>query len=205
MGRVIAYHIILTTYGFWLPNDERGSGSEVVRASHLRKFGLATKHLADGERSVAHRTFDHCVRKQARVSLKYPHVRLTGKQAKLVALAIGDTLEHRTVTCVACCVLPDHVHVLVLRDGVDRAESLASSLKANVSRVLREQDMHPLSAFAKPNGTLPKMFAEKGRERFVWDLDHLRRCVKYVEDNPVKAGLRKQRWSFVQELPEQYR
>ena len=205
MSYVLAYHIIFTTYGFWLPNDQRGSGSEVVRAPHLQRFGAATKLLADGNRSVAHRPFDHGVREEARASLKYPHVRLDGTQAHGVAMSIGDTLDRRDVTCLACCVLPDHVHVLVLRRNTERAERLSSALKANASRVLREQGRHPLADYARPDGTLPKVFAEKGRERFVWDVPHLHRCVTYIEDNPVKAGLRPQRWSFVKEIPERYR
>lgn len=40
---VIAYHLILTAYGFWLPNDPRGSGSETVRAGQLTPFGPATR------------------------------------------------------------------------------------------------------------------------------------------------------------------
>lgn len=40
---VVAYHLILTAYGFWLPNDPRGSWSDVVRVFELRPFGPATK------------------------------------------------------------------------------------------------------------------------------------------------------------------
>jgi len=29
---VIGFHVILTAYGFWLPNDPRGSWSEFVGA-----------------------------------------------------------------------------------------------------------------------------------------------------------------------------
>ena len=38
---VLAYHLILTAYGFWLPNDPRGSWSDFVRAWELRRFGPA--------------------------------------------------------------------------------------------------------------------------------------------------------------------
>ncbi|MGB0768692.1 MAG: hypothetical protein ACPGYV_13410 [Phycisphaeraceae bacterium] len=38
-----AYHLILSFYGFWLPNDERGSWSERVRKVELRRFGPASK------------------------------------------------------------------------------------------------------------------------------------------------------------------
>ena len=40
---VIAIHVIITTYGFWLPNDPRGSWSDFVGAWELLKFGRATK------------------------------------------------------------------------------------------------------------------------------------------------------------------
>ena len=40
---VIAYHLILSAYGFWLPNDERGSWSDFVRSYELYAFGPATK------------------------------------------------------------------------------------------------------------------------------------------------------------------
>jgi len=36
---VLAYHLIMTAYGFWLPNDPRGSWSDFVRAWELFLFG----------------------------------------------------------------------------------------------------------------------------------------------------------------------
>jgi hypothetical protein len=39
MNPVLAYHLIITTYGFWLPNDPRGSWSDFVRAWELFLFG----------------------------------------------------------------------------------------------------------------------------------------------------------------------
>jgi hypothetical protein len=48
---ILAYHAVFTTYGFWLPNDPRGSWSNFVRAWELLHFGKATK--TDSRRSVA--------------------------------------------------------------------------------------------------------------------------------------------------------
>ena len=48
---VLAYHIIFTAYGFWLPNDPRGSWSEFVPFVELVRFGRATK--TETRRSVA--------------------------------------------------------------------------------------------------------------------------------------------------------
>jgi hypothetical protein len=66
----LGFHVICTTYGFWLPNDERGSGSDFVRAEHLTPFGPANP--VSTRRSVAYRPFDWEVRRLARESLRYP-------------------------------------------------------------------------------------------------------------------------------------
>ena len=37
------YHLILPMYGFWLPNDPRGSWSEFIRKWELACFGQSTR------------------------------------------------------------------------------------------------------------------------------------------------------------------
>jgi hypothetical protein len=37
------YHVVWGAYGFWLPNDPRGSWSDFVYAWELARFGQATK------------------------------------------------------------------------------------------------------------------------------------------------------------------
>ena len=39
---IYAAHVIITAYGFWLPNDQRGSYSDLIRAFDLLKYGDAT-------------------------------------------------------------------------------------------------------------------------------------------------------------------
>ena len=59
---VLAYHVIFGAYGFWLPNDPRGSWSDFVGAWELLRFGKATKTTE--RRSVAPcRTIGDCVKK----------------------------------------------------------------------------------------------------------------------------------------------
>ena len=41
------------------------------------------------------------------------------------------------------------------------------------------------------------MWAAQGWTVFIDDTEHLRAAIRYVENNPVKAGHRPQRWSFV--------
>jgi hypothetical protein len=57
---IVAYHIIFSAYGFWLPNDPRGSWSDFIRSWELFRFGPATKTTA--RRSVAHREHDRWAR-----------------------------------------------------------------------------------------------------------------------------------------------
>jgi hypothetical protein len=40
---IVGYHIILGTYGFWLPIDPRGSWSDFVGSRELFPYGPATK------------------------------------------------------------------------------------------------------------------------------------------------------------------
>lgn len=54
---VLGYHVCFGAYGFWLPNDPRGSGSSHVWADHLKPFGPATG-LDDRSRSVARKDHD---------------------------------------------------------------------------------------------------------------------------------------------------
>ena len=61
---VVGYHLIITAYGFWLPNDPRGSWSDFVGAWELLRFGPATK--TDSRQSVASRPHDHQRRLEAK-------------------------------------------------------------------------------------------------------------------------------------------
>ena len=41
--KVLVAHVIITTYGFWLPNDPRGSWSDFVGAWELLRYGRSTE------------------------------------------------------------------------------------------------------------------------------------------------------------------
>ena len=56
-----AFHLIISAYGFWLPNDPRGSWSDFVGSWELYKFGPATKTTET--RSLAHDPHDVALRR----------------------------------------------------------------------------------------------------------------------------------------------
>ena len=67
------YHVIWGTYGFWMPNDPRGSWSDFVHSWELARFGRATKSL---DRIDAEPKEYAAWRAKARNALKYPAVTL---------------------------------------------------------------------------------------------------------------------------------
>ncbi len=79
---VLAYHFLFSAYGFWLPNDPRGSWSETVRQFDLLKFGPATK--VNVTPNLAHDPHDRELRKQAKEALMYRPVRFSGLQARAI-------------------------------------------------------------------------------------------------------------------------
>ncbi len=80
---VIAHHIIFGMYGFWLPNDPRGSWSDFVGAWELYRYGRATKTAST--HSLARRSHDAALRLAAKKALRRSPAQLTGVQARSVA------------------------------------------------------------------------------------------------------------------------
>ncbi len=194
MTEVVAFHVILTCYGFWLPNDPRGSWSTRVWAKHLRRFGPATGEYM--QRSSAGDPHDWRIRKLAKSALKFPAVVLSGKQALCVATAFGQCLSNQRIRCFACAVLPEHSH-LVLENTEQDIDALMIDLKAAAVKHLLDARLHPFQEFADRQLKIPKMWARNGFKTFLFDHDEVVERIHYVEDNPLEAGLKRQQWSFV--------
>ena len=191
---VIAYHIIMGLYGFWLPNDPRGSGSDYVGSKDLYEFGPATK--VTGEQSVAKSEHDAELRREAKKSLKYKPVRLTGRQAKAIAEAFGALAATKGWKIYACAIMPDHIH-LVIGSAKDSVERMMNLLKGAATRRLLQLAIHPFQHELDQQARTPKMFSRGGRHRFLRDAQTVRGRIKYVNDNPEEIGLPRQHWSFV--------
>jgi len=198
---VIAYHIIFTMYGFWLPNDPRGSWSEFVRSWELyRAAGKATK--VDARRSVAGLEYDSAARRKAKENLKYPPVLLDGVQARAVARGFARAVQQGGYQILACAIMPDHVHIVLRRDS-RTAEAVVPHRKRAASRQLREGSVHPMAAHTTDEDKLPSPWARKQWTVFLNTDDDIRRAVDYVNCNPEREGLKPQHWNFVTSLTDQ--
>src|SRR5437870_11319972 len=97
---VRAYHVIFSAYGFWLPNDPRGSWSDYVRSWELfLAAGPATK--VDTRRSVAGAAHDYESRKRGKAALVRPPVVFTGRQAQAVGDGFRKFVERASVSILA--------------------------------------------------------------------------------------------------------
>ena len=102
---ILGFHLIFSAYGFWLPNDPRGSWSTVVREFDLLRFGPATK--VTSTRSLAHDPHDHRLRLAAKKALRYPPVKFTEEQARAIASGFGQAADEGAYAIHALAVLPD--------------------------------------------------------------------------------------------------
>jgi REP element-mobilizing transposase RayT len=196
---ILAYHVILSAYGFWLPNDPRGSWSDFVAAWELVRFGKATK--VSTRQSVAHVEHDRELRLRAKQALRFPPVCFTGKQALSVAQGFARAIEMSGYAAYACAILPEHVHLILGR--CDRpVERVAGHLKAEATRQLEADGLHPFHGQRRRNGTRPSPWAERCWKVYMDNLGHVRGAIRYVEENPLKEGKRRQHWSFVRAWQE---
>lgn len=191
---VIGYHVILGAYGFWLPNDPRGSWSTEVWAQHLRPFGPATK--VHTRRSLAKREHDREKRLEAKQQLKYPAVRFSGTQARAIGRGFAKAVDDLGLTVYACSIMPDHAHLVTGRHPRD-VEYVAGFLKRAGTRRLNVEELHPLQPYRQANGRTPSPWARDGWFVYLNTPGEMRQCIRYVEQNPIKEGLPAQRWPFM--------
>ena len=181
---VIAYHLIWTVYGMWLPNDPRGSSSACIRNDVLADLG----ELHHGRRQV--QPAGWTIRQfydRAALRLQHPLVAFGDPMVDVVATAFAQTVAACKYTCYACAIMPDHVH-LVIRKHRDLAETMIANLHRDSHIRLREAGYYDLSH---------PVWGGPGWKVFLDEPDDVWRTIPYVERNPLPLGRSVQRWPFV--------
>jgi REP element-mobilizing transposase RayT len=191
---VHASHVIIGAYGFWLPNDDRGSWSDFVGSWELLRFGKAT--TVQVRQSLARRPFDPVKRAAALATLKYPPVVFTGVQARAIGRGFATYATKSNLEILACAILPQHIHLVVSRHRL-KIEHIVNQLKGAATRQLIEEKLHPLAACRGARRRPPKAFARGQWKVFLDGRQDIERSVIYVQANPSRENLPAQRWSFV--------
>src|SRR5882672_7011926 len=188
---ILGFHSIFGAYGFWLPNDPRGSWSDFVASWELFRYGPATKTTT--RRSVAGAPHDVAARQRTKEGLKYPPVVLTGTQALAVSHGFADAIRQSGNYLLACAILPEHVH-LVIGWQLRSIRRIVGHFKGRATHHLIQESLWP-------NPDWP-VWGEKGWNVYIDSLDHLQAAIAYVESNPIKEGKKRQRWSFITPLDD---
>lgn len=151
----LAYLITWTTYGTWLPGDERGwlkRGSSVIQAPHAK------------------------LQEAARSALTEEPVLLTPAQRNVVAAVMVKHCDIRKWVLHTRNVRTNHVHVVV--SAAIAGEKVRAQLKAWCSRRLSEQAGLPDKG---KNGRC-RWFTEKGDVQWIESDEHLANAICYVDE-----------------------
>lgn len=181
---VAGYHLIWTAYGWWLPNDPRGSGSHELRVDKIE--GLGEIHF--GRKAIQPLRAE--LRKfyeQAQDLLKHPLLTFDDEDVALIGKTIGKVIAERKYTCYSFAAMPDHVHLLIRRHK-DKAEETIEAFQTETRTALIESKKRTLThpVWGGPGW---KVFLNSQRD-FI-------RTIEYIRLNPVKIDKPEQKWDFV--------
>ena len=186
---VIAYHLMWTAYGCWLPNDPRGSTSRIVASNVIAELGqlhYGRRKVQPSARSI--REF----RRLARQVLRFPLREISPQEFGIVADGFAEAVAEHRYTCYSCAIMPDHVHVLI-RKHKHKAEEMIENLQG-ASRLR-------LSTSGTRSADHP-VWTQGGWKVFLDHPDAIRRTIRYIENNPPKWKLLPQHWPFVSQYDD---
>lgn len=181
---VIGYHIILTGYGHWLPNDPRGSMSHAVYSPDLQP--LAERHY--GRRKVQPPVEElRAFFREAQKKLKHPILWFNDAERQAVADVIGNVVRGENLTCYACAVMSNHVHLLIRKYRL-KAEMMSKLIVDRGRAALLEMgfadESHPI-------------FSARCCHVFKSSIPAMRNCAAYIANNYRKGNTQKSEFDFV--------
>lgn len=181
---VVGYHLIWTAYGWWLPNDPRGSMSKEIRNFSLIELG----DIHYGRKRIQPAAGD--LRKffaEAKQALKDEVLKFNSAEVEAIAKSFAEIIRQRTYTCYACAIMPEHVHMLI-RKHRDLAEDMLRNFQDASRAAILACGRRPAEH---------RVWGGPGWKVYLESRDDFYRTIRYVEQNPVKIGLPQQFWSFV--------
>ena len=98
-------------------------------------------------------------------------------------------VEESQYVVLACCIMPNHVHAIVL-DHENPPKRIIGHFKARATHRLKEEKL-----LSKETPSSP--WARKGWSVFLDKEEAVFQAIQYVERNPIRDGLPPQTWSFI--------
>jgi REP element-mobilizing transposase RayT len=181
---VIAYHLIWTAYGWWLPNDPRGSSSRSIRNDILAQLG--DLHFGRKKLQPAGWVIREFYAKAAPL-LRHALLTFDETARRVIAAAFADVIARERLTCWACVIMPDHVHLLVRKHRL-QAEDMIALLQAESATRLRSLDDW---------GADHPVWGGPGWRVFLDHPDEVVRTCGYIERSADPYWLPRQTYPFV--------
>lgn len=152
-----------TTYGTWLPGDERGFVSNVRDGT-----GPEVRHNRPGTEPDRNMPG---LRKHAERQLDGPPVKLKPDHAPVLLTQFRTTAEFRGWQLLAAAVMANHIHLVTGVPGDPQPDSLLRDFKSYAGRALNRQ-------FTKPaSGT---WWTESGSRRRLRDPQAVLNAIRYL-------------------------
>ena len=193
---VLAYHLVISAYGFWMPNDPRGSGSDFIRAWEIFYQGRAT--YTSERRSLAHMEHDRELRMNQKRALRYDPVVFSRDQIAAVGAGFAHAVRRSAFIIHACSILAEHAHLVVARHSY-AIEQVTNQIKGEATKELNRQKLHPFPDVIFRSGKQHSPWADDFWDVYLDSIADLRRAIVYVEENPLKENRARQFWPFVVE------
>ena len=181
---VIATHIILTGYAHWLPNDPRGSMSPKTYTSEIARF--AEDHFGPKSIQPSMPELKKFYR-QVQPHLAHQVLWFGAAHRQRIADAFGACVQREGLTCYACAIMPDHVHLLIRRHRM-AAREVSCMLKHAGREALCEDGLAPPD---HPVFSADSCHIYKSDTRAMWT------CVRYIGHNFEKHRIAKPDYPFV--------
>ena len=160
-----------TTYGTWLPGDERG----FVGAVRQNSDGTQATHNQPGTEYDRERPH---LEGFAKATQKLPTIRLTRDQAAAVCKQIQATAAIRQWKLFAIAVMANHVHLVVGVPGDPEPNTLLRDFKSYCARELN-----------RTSGARRRWWTKSGSTRKLPDEPVLLAAIRYVENQDWPLAL----------------
>jgi REP element-mobilizing transposase RayT len=175
---IIAYHIIFTTYGTWLPNDPRGSFSKQIYNQKLAviapiKYGKQ-KNIPDKE------NLNKFWSDSSKILDCKPYF-IDEKSRQIIADSFAHTINGLKLKTPACAIMKDHIHIIILHTEY-KIGYIVNQLKSTATKNLNLTETPWTEGYWKV---------------FISNIETLQSAIAYVNSNPVSAGMPRQSWEFV--------
>jgi REP element-mobilizing transposase RayT len=184
---IIGHHLIWTLYGHWLANDLRGSGSIELYDEKFAPLGSIhhgrkPKHLQPSRNALK------AFHKKAEPLLNFARFWIDDAKRQAVSNAFGRVIAERKYIVWACVILSNHAHMVIRRH---RDDALV------MWHTLAEAARLALFEFSDIGANHP-VWSNRPYKVFLRTPEEVCGRIEYVELNPEKEGLPKQRYDFVQ-------